>query len=194
MRPARALALATLAAGSAGAISGLYLGLVTGALTLDLGVGRRIRPLGPIEVTIQATREVVYDAAAAPYAARATRAMREKVTVLERGPGLVLAAHRTPVGSVLGMPVTASTTETVALEPPERMKFRLLRGPVPHVIESFQFIEVHADVTLLRYDGELGTDLWSLGQRWGDLVAQIWEDTVRGSLDQIRTEAERRAH
>jgi len=39
MRPARALALATLAAGSAGAISGLYFGLVTGALTLDLGVG-----------------------------------------------------------------------------------------------------------------------------------------------------------
>jgi hypothetical protein len=194
MRPTRALALATLAAGSAGAFTGLYLGLVTGALTLDLGVGRRIRPLGPIEVAIEAPREVVYDVATAPYAARPTQAMREKVTVLERGPGLVLAAHRTPVGSLLGRPLTATTTETVGLEPPERMKFRLLRGPVPHVIETFQFIEIHANATLLRYEGELGTDLWALGQRWGDLVAKTWEDTVRGSLDQIKSEGERRAH
>ena len=143
-------------------------------------------------MAIEAPREVVYDVATAPYAARATRAMREKVTVMERGPGLVLAAHRTPVGSVLGRPLTATTTETVALEPPERIRFRLLRGPVPHVIETFQFTEVHADATLLCYDGELGTDLWSLGQRWGDLVARTWEDTVRASLGPIKPEAERR--
>jgi hypothetical protein len=65
---------------------------------------------------------------------------------------------------------------------------------VPHVIETFQFIEIHANATLLRYEGELGTDLWALGQPWGDLVAKTWEDTVRGSLDQIKSEGERRAH
>jgi hypothetical protein len=78
---------------------------------------------------------------------------------------MVLAAHCTPVGSGL----TAVTVETVTLDPPNRMGFRLLRGPVPHVIETFAFDET-ADGTRLSYSGELGTDLWRLGQAWGDLV------------------------
>ena len=125
MRLSRVLALAT--AGT-GAGAGLYLGEVTGTLTVDLGLGRRIRPLRPIEIVILAPRQVVYDAAAAPYAARPTRAMREKVTVLERADGMVLAEHRTPIGGGL----TTTTTETVAFDPPGRIGFRLLRGPVPH--------------------------------------------------------------
>ena len=70
--------------------------------------------------------------------------MREKVEILERGGQMVLAAHRTPVGSGL----TAVTVETVTLDPPNRMGFRLLRGPVPHVIETFAFDET-ADGTRL---------------------------------------------
>ena len=180
--------LALAGVGAAGA-SGLYLGLVTGAVTLDLGVGRRTRPLGPLEVTIAAPRRLVYDAATAPYAVRQARAMREKVQILERGDGMVLAAHRTPLGRRL----VATTTETVTFEPPERIGFRLLRGPVPHVVESFHLVEIDARTTLLRYNGELGTDLWALGQRWGDLVARSWEDTVRTSLAQIKAGAERRS-
>jgi hypothetical protein len=185
VRLSRGAALA--GAGAAGG-AGLYLGAVTGALTIDLGIGRRVRPLGPIEVTVAAPRQVVYDAATAPYAVRQTRAMREKVQILERGDGFVLAAHRTPLGARL----VATTTETVTFEPPGRIGFRLLRGPVPYVVESFRLVEVEADVTLLTYDGELGTDLWGLGRRWGDLVARTWEDTVRTSLDRIKAEAERR--
>jgi hypothetical protein len=49
------------------------------------------------------------------------------------------------------------------------MGFRLLRGPVPHVIETFAFDET-ADGTRLSYSCELGTDLWRLGQAWGDQV------------------------
>ena len=184
MRLSRVLALAT--AGT-GAGAGLYLGVVTGTLTVDLGLGRRIRPLGPIEIGILAPRQVVYDAAAAPYAARPTRAMREKVTVLERADGMVLAEHRTPIGGGL----TTTTTETVAFDPPGRIGFRLLRGPVPHVSETFAFTEVDSTTTLLRYDGELGTDLWTLGERWGDLVARTWEHTVAASLAQIQIESER---
>ena len=185
MRLTRVLAAAGVAATGAG---GLYLGLVTGALTLDLGIGRRTRALGPIEVAIAAPRELVFDVAAAPYATRQSRAMREKVQVLERGEGMVVAAHRTRLGRRL----VATTIETVTFDRPERIGFRLLRGPVPHVSETFQLIATGPATTLLRYQGELGTDLWTLGQRWGDLVARTWEDTVRGSLEQIKTEAERR--
>jgi hypothetical protein len=57
------------AVASAAAI-GAYVGLVTGRLTLDLGIGRRTRPLGPFDLDIAAPRETVYAAAAAPYADR----------------------------------------------------------------------------------------------------------------------------
>lgn len=170
------------------ATTGAYVGLVTGRLTLDLGIGRRTRPLGPLHLDIAAPRETVYAVAAAPYADRQTRAMREKVEILERVGQMVLAAHRTPVGSGW----TAVTVETVTLDPPNRMGFRLLRGPVPHVIETFTFAET-ADGTRLTYTGELGTDLWRLGQAWGHLVARSWVQAVRDSFAAVKTESERRA-
>ncbi len=183
----RVLAAAS-AAGLAGAAVGTYVGLVTGRLTVDLGVGRRVRPLGPLVVDIAAPREAVFAAAAAPYAERAPRALREKVQVLERGEGMVLAAHHTPVGQRL----TAVTVEAVTMEPPVRMGFRLLRGPVPHVVETFDFAPT-PDGTRLTYRGELGTDLGPAGQLWGNLVARSWEAAVRASFELIRAEAERRA-
>ena len=72
------------------------------------------------------------------------------------------------------------------------MDFRSLRGPVRHVIETFTFDD-SADGTRLSYSGELGTDLWRLGQAWGDLVAGSWVDAVRDSMATIKTESERRA-
>ncbi len=63
--------------------------------------------------------------------------MAEKVQILERGDGMVLAAHRTPVGGGL----VAVTVETVTFNPPERIGFRLVRGPVPYVAETFELEE-----------------------------------------------------
>ncbi|WP_236240219.1 SRPBCC family protein [Streptomyces sp. CC228A] len=180
--------LVGVAAVGGGAAAG-YLGLVTGALPLDVGVGRRTRPLGPQSVDIQAPREVVFDVIAQPYLGRATRAMREKVRVLERGGDLVLAAHSTPVASGR---LKAVTVETVRFTRPSRVDFRLVRGPVPHVRESF-VLSAHETGTRLVYEGELGTDLWALGQRWGQVVAVRWEETVASSLDSVKKEAERRA-
>jgi hypothetical protein len=68
------------------------------------------------------------------------------------------------------------------------MGFRLLRGPVPHVIETFSFDET-ADGPRLSYSGELGTDLWRLGRAWGDLVARSWVDAVRDSMPRSRPRA-----
>jgi hypothetical protein len=125
---------------------------------------------------------------AAPYLRRTPRAMAQEIEVLERGGDMVLAAHRTPVG----MGIVASTIETVRFERPETVAFRLLRGPVPHVVEQFTLHD-DAGSTRLDYMGELGTDFWQLGRWWGDTVARKWEATVEGSLVRIRDEAERRA-
>ncbi|MFF8844367.1 DUF427 domain-containing protein [Streptomyces sp. NPDC015127] len=92
----------------------------------------------------------------------ATRAMREKVNVLERGSEMVLAAHYTALGGRW----KAVTVETVRLTRPERVDFRLVRGAVPYVVESFTLTEQEAGIRLL-YEGELGTDLWRTGQWWG---------------------------
>jgi len=161
--------------------------LVRGGLTLDLGIGRTVRPLGPQVVEIAAARETVFDVVAAPYLGRPTRAMAEKLRVLERGEDLVLAAHFTPVGTRI-----ATTVETVRFERPERVHFRLVRGPVPHVVEEFALRET-PEGTELTYTGELGTDLWAAGRWWGDRVAAKWEAAVKSSLAAVRVEAERRA-
>ena len=47
--------------------------------------------------------------------------------------------------------------------------------------------------TRLAYDGEIGADLWGVGQRWCELVAGRWEQTVAASLAAVKAEAERRA-
>jgi hypothetical protein len=111
-----------------------YLGLVTEALSLDVGVGRRTRPLGPQAVNIAAPREVVFDVVTQPYVGRTSRAMREQLNVLERGSDLVPAEHFTPVADGR---LTAVTVETVRFTRPERIDFRLIRAPVPQVTESF---------------------------------------------------------
>ena len=145
--------------------------VVRGALTVDLGLGRRYRPLGPIRIAIAAPRELVFETIAGPYR-RTPRALKSKLEVLERGDDLVLAAHHTRAYGL-----TATTLETVRFEPPERIHFRLVRGPVPHVVEQFELRETE-EGTLLEYTGSLGTDLWGLGALWGAAVARTWEATV----------------
>jgi hypothetical protein len=183
----RLTTVAAAAIGGAGAGAAAYVGLVTGRLTVDLGIGRRTRTLGPIVVEIAAPREVVYETAAAPYAEIRPRALAEKVDILERTDQMVLAAHRTPVGGRL----TAVTVETVTFDPPELIGFRLVRGPVPYVAETFELEQI-AGGTRLAYTGELGTDLGRVGALWGSLVARSWEGAVQTSLDAIKAEAERR--
>lgn len=177
-----AASLAALAGSGAG-----YVLVVRGALTLDLGIGRRVRPLGAIARTIAAPPETVFDVIAGPYLQRTPRAMRDKLEVLERGSDMALAAHFTGTG-----PLTTTTVETVRFERPHRVSFRLLRGPVPHVVETYELREIPAGTGLV-YSGELGTDLWRLGQWWGDRVATPWERAVAGSLDAVASEAQRRA-
>jgi uncharacterized protein YndB with AHSA1/START domain len=173
--------LALIAAGAGGyAVS-------RGGLTLDLGVGRRTRPLGPIERTIAAPPETVFDVIAAPYLGRTPRALADKLQVWERSSDMVLAAHMTPTG-----PLTVTTVETVRFERPHRITFRLVRGPVPHVAEVFELTEAEVG-TELTWRGELGTDLGWIGERWGNLVARSWMRAVEASIAAVKSEAETRS-
>jgi hypothetical protein len=129
----------------------------------------------------------VFDVIAAPYLGRTPRALRGKLEVIERGADLVLAAHSTRVAPGF----TVTTVETVRFERPHRISFRLVRGPVPHVTETYELREAPGG-TAFRYSGEIGADLWKLGRWWADKVAVPWEHTVGRSLDAIQAEAERR--
>ena len=184
--PSRARLIAAAAGAALLAAGGLL--VARAGLAVDLGVGRRLRPLGPIRAHIEAPPEIVFDVIAAPYLRKTPRALRGKLEVIERGSDLVLAAHHTPLAPGL----TVTTVETVRFEPPHRISFRLVKGPVPHVVERYE-LQPRDGGTAFDYRGELGTDLWTLGAWWGDRVAPAWERTVAGSLEGVRAEAERRA-
>jgi hypothetical protein len=165
----------------------VYRLLGRGSLTLDTGIGRRVRPLGPVVFSVAAPREVVFDVIATPYLGRTPRALERELAVWERGSDMVLAAHFT--GVKCGV---TTTLETVRFTRPERVDFRVVRGPVPHVVESF-LLDSADGGTRLTWQGELGTDFWVLGAWWGERVARQWEKAVRRSLAAITAEAERRA-
>lgn len=173
---------------SAGGVGLGYALLVRGSLTVDLGIGRRVRPLGPLRASIAAPPDVVFDVIASPYLGRTPKAMESKLRVLERGTDLVLAEHFTKTS--LGL--TATTVETVRFERPVRVSFRLVRGPVPQVTETFELTPTVGGTDFL-YTGELVTDLWSIGSWWGDRVGRVWERAVQTSISGIQAEAERRA-
>jgi len=56
---------AALSATTAG-VGAVYLGLVTGAVPINLGIGRTTRPLGPLSVEIAAPRDTVFDVISGP--------------------------------------------------------------------------------------------------------------------------------
>ena len=172
-----------------GGAATVYRLLVRGALTLDVGVGRSVQPLGPVSWQIAASPEAVFDLIAAPYLGRTPRGLQQKLEVWVRGTDMVLAAHHTPVRKTM----TATTLETVRFERPTRVEFRLVRGPVPHLAESFQLGREEGG-TQLTWEGELGTDFWAIGRWWGQQVARKWEEAVQQSLAAVAVEAERRAH
>lgn len=169
-------------------VAAAYVLAARGMFSFDLGWGRQVRALGPTVTAMSAPPEVVFDVIAAPYLGRTPHAMAHSLQVLERGTDMVVAAHRTPIGW-LG---TATTVEAVRFTAPTRIDFRLLRGPVPHVTETFELRAVDARTELV-YSGELGADLWVLGRWWAEVVGARWDRAVARSLEAVRVEAERLA-
>ena len=71
MTPNARLAVAAL--GAAGV--GIWAGLVRGSLTIDLGKGRTVQPLGPLTWRIAAPRELVYEVLSSPYLERTPKVL-----------------------------------------------------------------------------------------------------------------------
>lgn len=162
---------------------------VRGRLTLDLGWGRSTHALGPLVVEIAAPRELVFETIAGPYLGRTPKQMRDHLQVLAKGEEFALAAHYTAFRFY-----TAETVEVVHFEPPDRVGFHHVRGPVPSAEEAFSLTETDAGSTELEYSGEVGLDFWVLGRlaakTW---VVPAWEAEVASSLERIQGIAERRA-
>ena len=170
-----------------GLIAGMFLLLAMGRLHLDLGWGRSVHELGPITIRIGAPRELVFELIAAPYTGRTPAA--SGIEVLARGDDLVVARHHTRVHFY-----AARTVEVIDFEPPSRVSFRHLTGPVPHAAEEFVLEEI-GDGTELRYGGELGIDFFILGRIAGRYwVRPQWERVVRDHLEDLRQRADRIAN
>jgi hypothetical protein len=166
--------------------AGMLLLLAMGRLHIDLGWGRSLHPLGPITVRIAAPRELVFELIGAPYFGRAGSGTG--IELIAAGGALVVAAHHTRVHFY-----TARTVEAVEFEPPVRVGFKHLTGPVPHAVEEFALADIDG-ATELRYSGELGIDFFVLGRiagrRW---VRPQWERAVSEHLDDLKARAEARA-
>jgi hypothetical protein len=167
-------------------VAGMFLLLAMGRLHLDLGWGRSLHELGPVTIRIAAPRELVFEIISAPYLGRTPGG--SGIKVVARGDTIAVAAHHTKVHFY-----TARTVEVVEFEPPTRVGFRHLTGPVPHAVEQFALAELDG-ATELRYEGELGIDFFVLGRiaarHW---VRPQWERAVREHLDDLRERAEQRA-
>ena len=189
-RPTTAL-LGAAVVGGAAALTGLT---ATGKLTLDTGWGRSKHHLGPLNWTVEASRELVWQQFSSTYLGSIPRDMRDSLEVVERGSDMVVAWHKSRLGRF-----SAETVETVGFEEPSRIRFRHLRGPVPYAVEEFRLDEINGDTTLLTYEGELGLDGWGAGRLaaryaivpvWMRIVTEHVETTIAAVTK--RAEARRR--
>jgi Polyketide cyclase / dehydrase and lipid transport len=168
-------------------MAGGFLLLAMGRLSLDLGWGRSLHQLGPIELRIAAPREQLFDVISEPYLRHTPR--HSSIEVLSRGKDLAVAAHHTKVHFY-----TSRTVEAVKFERPTRVGFRHLAGPVPYAAEEFALEEGAEGVTELRYSGELGIDFFFLGRLAGRYwVRPQWERAVREDLEDLKQRTERLA-
>jgi uncharacterized protein YndB with AHSA1/START domain len=166
-----------------GGMAGGFLLLAMGRLHLDLGWGRSFHELGPIEIRIAAPRDRVFEMISEPYLRHTPK--DSGIDVLARGKDMAVAAHHTKVHFY-----TARTVEAVKFDPPAKIGFTHLAGPVPHAVEEFALAETNG-VTELRYSGQVGIDFFFLGRiagrRW---VRPQWERAVREDLEDLKQRAE----
>jgi hypothetical protein len=180
------IAVGVLGALLIGGIAGMFLLLAMGRLHLDLGWGRSMHELGPIEIRIAAPRDLVFEMISAPYLGRTPG--NSGIEVLAKGEDLAVAIHHTKVHFY-----KARTVEVIEFEAPARVGFRHLAGPVPHAVEQFALEEAEG-VTELRYGGEVGIDFYFLGRIAGRYwVRPQWERAVREHLEDLKERAEQRA-
>jgi hypothetical protein len=130
----------------------------------------------------------VFDVIAGPYVGRTPRVMRDKLEVWERSSDMALAAHMTVTGRL-----TTTTVETGRSSARTTSPFRLLRGPVPRVAETYQLRPVDGG-TGFTYARRVWVRACGRSAAGGAIASpRPWGRAVAGSLESIAAEAERRA-
>ena len=145
-----------------------FLLLAMGRLHLDLGWGRSVHELGPIEIRIAAPRDLVFELISEPYLGRTPR--ESGIEVLARDKDLAVAVHHTRVHFY-----DARTVEMIEFEAPTRVAFRHLTGPVPHAVEEFA-LEEAGGVTELR----------EVAARGFMIVTQDFQDPYTLDVEKLR--------
>ncbi|MEX2556517.1 MAG: hypothetical protein WEB06_12935 [Actinomycetota bacterium] len=86
------------------------------------------------------------------------------------------------------------TLELVHLEPPDRIAYRWVRGPLPMVEESIEVMLLSVDACELRYRGRFQTPHGGIrGLVEGWIIRKMFDRAVGEHLDQARRTAEARA-
>jgi (2Fe-2S) ferredoxin len=86
------------------------------------------------------------------------------------------------------------TVERVVLEPPHRIRYSWLKGPLPSVEEEIAFLAKGSDETEIVYSGAFSFQTGVLGWVYGRLVVKSrFERIVREHLLDGKTIAEKRA-
>lgn len=86
------------------------------------------------------------------------------------------------------------TVELVRLEPPDRIRYQWLEGPLPYVEEQISFEQTGSDTTDLVYEGRFavsrGLGGWMVGRLW---IKRHFDRLVLEHLEYGKEVAERRA-
>ncbi len=141
-------------------------------------------PLPSLSLPIRARLELVFQLIAAVGQGPDARHAR----VQERpAPDRLIVEFTT---RVLGR--TVRTLEEVRLHPPDRITYRLLRGPLPEVEEEFR-LEASDPGVILRYAGTYRPhDPWPRALFDRLVVPRIYRAAVCRSMEQIKRAAEER--
>ena len=140
-------------------------------------------------VIIRAPREMVFQKMSSFGKGRPTGDGGEYSRVLERTGDTIVAEFKTLAGVF-----TVTTIEEVVLEPPHRITFRHIKGPLHYAREEFVLRDVDGG-TALKHGGEF---VWFrlpfLGWLAGLLlIKRPFERVLEGHMEKIRTTCEARA-
>ena len=96
-------------------------------------------------VLINAPREMIYQKMTSFGSGRLQGDNNESSRVLERDGNEILAEFKTRAG-----PFVYTTVEKVTLDPPERITFEHLKGPLHYAWEEFVFVEANGATELVH--------------------------------------------
>ena len=140
-------------------------------------------------VLIKAPREKVFQKLSSFGRGQMKGDNNETSRVLSRDGDTIIAEFKTKAG-----PVTYTTVEEVTLEPPDRITFRHLEGPLHYAWEEFVFNDVDGDTELV-HNGEF---IWSRIPLVGWLGGMVYtkpmfERVIEKHLAQIKVNSDAHA-